>query len=139
MTLLKKYGSKAWFCMDKNKLKAQEWFKKAKHDLDAVNDIIKGSAHPDVAGVLLQQCLEKYLKGYLLSKGWKLIKTHDLKQLLDEAVKFHAHFRNYYDLTDVLTEYYIEERYPFGETEISIEEIKENLKKVKELIRFIKQ
>ncbi|OQZ00860.1 MAG: hypothetical protein B6D35_05100 [Candidatus Brocadia sp. UTAMX2] len=71
------------------RIRAREWFEKADHDFDAVNDILKGSGHPDVAGVLLQQGVEKYLKGYLISKGWKLVKTHDLKQLLDEdeAVK----------------------------------------------------
>ena len=71
------------------RIRAREWFEKADHDFDAVNDILKGSGHPDVAGVLLQQGVEKYLKGYLISKGWKLVKTHDQKQLLDEdeAVK----------------------------------------------------
>lgn len=78
--------------MESNKIKAKEWFKKAEHDFDAVQDILKGSGHPDVAGVLLQQSIEKYLKGYLISKGWKLVKTHDLKQLLDEAVKYNLEF-----------------------------------------------
>ena len=32
-----------------NKLRAKEWFKKAGHDLDASYDVLKGSAHPDVA------------------------------------------------------------------------------------------
>ena len=125
--------------MGNNKIKAKEWFKKADHDLDAISDILKGSGHPDVAGVLLQQGIEKYLKGYLINKGWKLIKTHDLKQLLDEAVKYNSTFNNYYDLSDMVTEYYFEEKYPFGETEVSSEEIKENLKKAKKLINSIKK
>lgn len=118
---------------------AKEWFEKANHDLDAVADIISGSGHPDVAGVLLQQGVEKYLKGYLISKGWKLVKTHDLKLLLDEAVKHNPVFNNYYDLLDIITEYYLEEKYPFGKTEITLEDIKENLKKAKKLIAFIKK
>jgi len=122
-----------------NKLRTKEWFKKAEHDLDALYDVLKGSAHPDVSGVLLQQCLEKYLKGYLIGNGWKLVKTHDLKQLLDEAVKHNSQFNDYYDLLDVLTEYYFEERYPFGETEITIEEIKDNLKESEKLIKLIKK
>jgi len=122
-----------------NKLRAKEWFKKAEHDLDALYDVLKGSAHPDVAGGLLQQCLEKYLKGYLIGKGWKLVKTHDLKQLLDAAVKHNPQFNEYYDLLDVLTEYYFEERYPFGEAEVTIEEIKDNLKESEKLIKLIKK
>ncbi|KKO18596.1 MAG: hypothetical protein DCC43_09890 [Candidatus Brocadia sp.] len=111
------------------RIRAREWFEKADHDFDAVNDILKGSGHPDVAGVLLQQGVEKYLKGYLISKGWKLVKTHDLKQLLDEAVKHNTLFDTYYNLLDMITEYYFEEKYPFGETEVTLEEIKQNLKK----------
>ncbi|MFH0771301.1 MAG: HEPN domain-containing protein [Candidatus Omnitrophota bacterium] len=125
--------------MDNNKTRAKEWIKKAGHDLDALQDVLKGSAHPDVAGVLLQQCVEKYLKGYLISKGWKLIKTHDLKQLLDEAVKHNKAFKNCYDLLDMITEYYFEERYPFGKTEVSIEEIKSNLKEAMKLIGLIEK
>lgn len=125
--------------MDNNKIRAQEWFKKASHDLDALQDVLKGSRHPDVAGVLLQQCVEKYLKGYLISKGWKLIKTHDLKQLLDEAVKHNRQFKKYYDLLDIVTGYYFEEKYPFGEVEVSIEEIKDNFKDTRKLIAIIKK
>ena len=40
--------------MKNSQIKAKEWFKKAEHDLDVVKDILKGSKHPDVAGVLLQ-------------------------------------------------------------------------------------
>ncbi len=29
----------------------------------------------------------------------------------------------------MITEYYFEEKYPFGETEVTLEEIKQNLKK----------
>ena len=125
--------------MENDRIRAREWFEKADHDFDAVNDILKGSGHPDVAGVLLQQGVEKYLKGYLISKGWKLIKTHDLKQLLDEAVKHNTLFDTYYDLLDMITEYYFEEKYPFGKTEVTLEEIKQNLKKVKKLINLIKK
>ncbi len=125
--------------MDNARIKAKEWFKKAEHDLDALNDVLKGSGHPDVAGVLLQQCVEKYLKGYLINKGWKLVKTHDLKQLLDEAVKHNSVFKGYYNLLDIITQYYFEEKYPFGETEVTIEEIKENFKNAKNLINLIKK
>lgn len=118
---------------------AKEWFEKAEHDLDAVADILIGSGHPDVAGVLLQQGVEKYLKGYLISKGWRLVKTHDLKLLLDEAVKHNLVFNHYYDLLDIITGYYFEEKYPFGESEITLEDIKGNLRKAKKLIAFIKK
>lgn len=117
----------------------REWVKKAEHDLDAVVDILNGSGHPDVAGVLLQQAVEKYLKGYLISNGWKLEKTHDLKKLLDEAVKYNPAFDEYYDLLDILTGYYFEEKYPIGETEVTLEDIEGNLKNARKLVAFIKK
>lgn len=42
----------------------------------------------DGAGFFLQQALEKYLKAFLLSQGWKLKKVHTLQSLLDEAAAF---------------------------------------------------
>src|SRR6266540_2316147 len=37
------------------------------------------------AGLFLQQSLEKFLKGWLLDRGWELQKTHSLTALLDAA------------------------------------------------------
>ena len=86
-----------------NRIKALEWYKKAEHDIKTVEILIEKDGPSDVAGVLLQQGVEKYLKGYLISKGWKLRKIHDLKMLLDEATKYDSLFSQYYDLFDVLT------------------------------------
>ena len=47
------------------------------------------------AGIeLLQEAVERYLKGYLIAKGWSLVRTHDLERLLKEAYPGE-------DLTDV--------------------------------------
>ncbi len=42
--------------------------------------------------------MEKYLKGFLLARGWTLEKTHDLTVLLDEAKKHAATFARFEDL-----------------------------------------
>lgn len=119
-------------------LKAKEWFKKAEHDLATVEMIINTSGYPDVAGVLLQQALEKYLKGYLISRGWRLAKIHNLEDLLDEAVKHNKKYEKFYDLVTIITGYYFEEKYPFGKSEVSLEEIKKQMPEVKDLINLIK-
>lgn len=116
---------------------AKEWIKKGRHDLEALALILKNSGPADVAGVLLQQALEKYLKGYLIVQGWKLLKTHDLKHLLDEAITHDKRFERFYDLSDILTNYYFEEKYPFGKTEITLKEITSKLKESKEIIEII--
>jgi len=40
----------------------------------------------ELAGFCLQQAVEKFLKAFLLSKGWKLRRVHDLNTLLDDAL-----------------------------------------------------
>ncbi len=121
----------------KNKIKAQEWFKKAKHDISTVEMIIKNGGYSDVASVLLQQAVEKYLKGYLIAQGWRLHKTHNLKDLIDEAVKYNQGFNKFYEITTVLTGYYFEEKYPFDELQVSMEEIKVNFEQSKEIVELI--
>lgn len=87
----------------------------------------------------LQQALEKYLKGYLLFKGWILARTHNLRFLLDEAAKFNPKFIQFSQICEEVTTYYFEERYPFFINSPSKEEIEENLKIVAGLIKIIKR
>ena len=75
----------------------------------------------------------------MISKGWKLRRIHDLKVLLDEATKYDPLFSQYYDLSDVLTQYYFEEKYPFGEVDVSLEDVENGLEEIQELIDFIKK
>lgn len=62
--------------------------------------------------MLLQQAVEKYLKGYLLSKGWRLVRTHDLGQLLKALVAYEANFSGFEDVCLKITYFYFENRYP---------------------------
>ena len=63
------------------------WYQKAKKDIGRVEARLK-EGDMEEAAFHLQQSIEKYLKGYLLSKGWKLQRIHDLEALLDKAVKY---------------------------------------------------
>ncbi len=36
----------------------------------------------------LQQAIEKYVKGWLLDRGWVLRRTHEVDRLLDDATGF---------------------------------------------------
>ncbi len=55
---------------------------------------------PDGAAFFLQQSLEKYLKAFLLGKGWKLRKIHELDTLLDYAVEFGADLEEFRELCE---------------------------------------
>lgn len=122
---------------ENNRIKAGEWYERAKHDLVSAELIIKAEGYADTALVLLQQAVEKYLKGYLISKGWKLVKTHNLKHLLDEAEKYNNQFERFGNLMDKITGYYIEIKYPFSRVVISLEEVKSDYRDAQEIIRII--
>lgn len=120
------------------RLKAEEWFEKAGRDFESAKLIIDNGGYPDIAAVLLQQAAEKYLKGYLISEGWKLIKTHDLKLLIDEAVKYDGGFKNFYDLADELTQLYISDKYPPSITDVTPGEARKYFDAVQEIINLVK-
>ena len=88
----------------------------------------------------MHQAAEKYLKGYLISKGWQLKKTHDLRELRARATEFDPAFAAYAELARWLTAFYVEERYPSGPlVNYSREEIKGILEQTKKLIATIEE
>ncbi|MEK7310247.1 MAG: HEPN domain-containing protein [Planctomycetota bacterium] len=122
----------------KGSLYPKDWMAKAQKDLKRVN-VLLSAKDAAGAGFHLQQAIEKYLKAYLLAKGWKLEYIHDLPKLLNYANGYDAKFGSFRTLCERATEYYTSERYPFFD-EISPpnKEIKEALEKTKKLIRLIR-
>lgn len=64
---------------------------------------------------LLQEAVERYLKGYLAANGQPLKRTHDLDVLLIESVKFDAKFNQFRGLADELTRDFFAQHYPGGD------------------------
>jgi len=62
-----------------------DWLRIAEKDLERVRSLLDGG-DGELAGFCLQQAVEKFLKAFLLSKGWKLRRVHDLNTLLDDAL-----------------------------------------------------
>jgi len=88
--------------------------------------------------VYLQQAAEKYLKGYLLSRGWSLKRTHDLEVLLNEAMNHDGRFQAYLNACIMVREFYVEERYPFiGSPPPSRQELEEAIDAIQEMITLI--
>jgi HEPN domain-containing protein len=104
-------SEKAKVIASSNQLK-YEADEKASHDLVAARILFKANGPADIIAELLQQAVEKGLKGYLISKGWQLKKTHDLVSLIKVAQEKNPDFSNYLRLSDRLTALYIAERYP---------------------------
>ncbi|MBI3761746.1 MAG: HEPN domain-containing protein [Chloroflexi bacterium] len=55
---------------------------------------------------------EKYLKAYLISRGWTLKKTHDLLELLDLCEEYDPAFDSLVGDGSILNEYSVTGRYP---------------------------
>jgi len=64
------------------------------------------------AGMHIQQAIEKYLKGYLVFKGWKLKRIHNLGELLDYTVDYDSSFQEFFDGCIRITDFYLRGRYP---------------------------
>ena len=64
---------------------------------------------------LLQGAAERYLKGFLVGRGWKIVKTHDLNRLLASACEFDDTFSGFATPCQILTEQFWEQHYPGGD------------------------
>jgi len=93
---------------------------------------------PEEAGFWLQQALEKYLKAYLLSKGWELKRIHDLEILVNEAARLDGRFAGFQDACRKISGYYLAERYPLlSESSLALDEVKESRDQVGQLVDLV--
>ena len=118
----------------------KEWIERGIHDLEVANILLAEEEYSDVVLFHIHQAVEKYLKGFLIYKGWGLKKIHDIELLITEAMSFDDEFQKYLDLGRELTAFYYEERYPPGPiTSYSKEEIEEILEEAEEIIDKLKE
>ncbi|MBI2858544.1 MAG: HEPN domain-containing protein [Chloroflexi bacterium] len=117
----------------------QEWFDKGSHDLTAAELVFKAGGPADTVAVLLQQAVEKYIKGFLISRGWRLKRTHDLGKLLEAATEHDPGFKGFVKLGNRLTELYIAERYPSVPSLYPSNEIASLMDETKKLVDLIKE
>jgi HEPN domain-containing protein len=87
-----------------------DWLTVAKRDLRAFRTLqLSGDIH--MAGFCLQQASEKALKGWLIGKGWPLVKTHTLGRLLAEALALGLDLDWFSATAERLTDLYFTDRY----------------------------
>jgi HEPN domain-containing protein len=124
----------------KESLYPQDWFAKAQKDLRTVEILLREQGDAEVAGFHLQQAAEKYLKGYLLSQGWELQRTHNLEALLNEAVRFEPGLERFRNLCEEATDLYTLERYPFFYSlGVTAEDISRLLTQLRQLIEQVEE
>ena len=117
----------------------QDWFRIGDRELKRAHNLLH-LGDLEGAGVNIQQAIEKYLKGYLLARGWELRRIHDLETLLNEAIVYDSSFEEFRAACQKISQYYVEERYPFTiHSELNESEITESLKSAENIFRKIRE
>jgi HEPN domain-containing protein len=90
---------------------------------------------PEGAALHLQQAVEKYLKGWLLDRGWPLRKTHELDRLLDAARQYDPSLQPFRPLCERVSGYYLIERYPTSTpSNLDLEQVRQDFDEARLLI-----
>ncbi len=89
-----------------------DWFALADERLRAADAIWKAEGLTGTGIEVLHEAVERYLKGYLIANGWRLVKTHDLERLLADSLAFNSSLTKYVNLAQTLTHDFFAEHYP---------------------------
>lgn len=91
----------------------REWLRYAEGDLSVAEREMQ-SQMPVYHTIcfLCQTAAEKFLKGYLISQGWTLEKTHDIVELLELCADYDVELGTMIAEGAVLNEYIVAGRYP---------------------------
>ncbi len=118
----------------------KDWFARANKDLESARYLLAEVEQTFVipAAMLLQQAVEKHLKGYLLSQNKKLKRTHDLLALLDDAIAHAPELARFDTACIKMTEYYTEQRYPpLVSSDLTKEEVLQSLAEADALVALL--
>lgn len=117
----------------------RDWLSLAEKDLSRVKRSLRDK-DPELAGFCLQQAVEKFLKAFLLSKGWKLRRIHDLEALIDDAMAHDTSLDQFRSVCQKITNYYVVERYPLAvETDLTEKEVRASLEAAERLIERLRK
>ena len=115
-----------------------DWLRIAEKDLGRIEHLLDVE-DPEAAGFFLQQAVGKFLKAFLLSKGWELERIHDLEALLNAALVYDSSLESFRAACQKITGFYFVERYPFiVETGLTEDDVRESLEQVKGLIEKLR-
>ena len=97
--------------MKNREVLAQGWFRKGESDLADARRTIDSDGPYDTACFHAQQAVEKYLKGFLVLRGFEIPRTHDLEELQNQCLQ-EVEIQGLRDLDlSELTGYAVELRY----------------------------
>lgn len=94
-----------------NKIYAQEWLELAKHNLQGAEILFAADHFTDVIGCEIQQAIEKALKSLFAFRNLKILKSHNLTELVTNQKDLELSEEEL-SLLECATQYYLEDRYP---------------------------
>lgn len=119
---------------------AELWFAKGAHHIESAVSLYEEEGYTDIIGLHVHQAVEKYLKGYLLTKGATPGNTYDVVILLQEAAKYDKNFGKYLAPCQGMNCYYMDNLFPASEySEPTGAEIKAYLDMAWEIINKVKE
>lgn len=119
---------------------AREWIAKAENDLkNAAHTLKLGTECPtDTVCFHAQQCVEKYIKAYLVTAGIAFARTHDVETLVGLIPK-HVQVSLTIEEQRRLTDYATTLRYPGPYEPVTLSEAKEAVKLARRIRREIRK
>ena len=114
-----------------------DWTQIAEKDLNRAERLLEEDAQ--LAGFCLQQAVEKFLKAFLLSRGWQLRRIHNLVALLDDAAQYDASLGKFREACQKISGFYFAERYPLVvQSGVTEDDVRTSLEGVKGLIEKLR-
>jgi len=115
---------------------AAEWFQRGDRDLIMAETCLNNEALAGLVCFHAQQCVEKYLKGYLTFREEHVGRTHSLAALLEVCVRLDERLGRWREPLAPFERYAVETRYPGG-YEPSLEEARRAVAVAGELRDFV--
>ncbi len=117
----------------------KKWIMKADNDLKIAKDELRmENPATDMICFHAQQCVEKYLKAFLIFNGVEIPRTHDIAHLIALCAELDPEFENLNRVEVVaLTDYAVEVRYPEDFYFPDVEEAIRSLEIAEEVKSFI--
>ncbi|MDP8205410.1 MAG: HEPN domain-containing protein [Candidatus Electryonea clarkiae] len=116
----------------------KRWLIRARQDLrSAQNDLNDDPPIPETACFHAQQCAEKALEAYLISKNQQVERSHYLPRLLKLCRAIDSKFEEFLETAEYLTEYAVTARYPDDWRDIPVSEAILALEKAELFYNFV--
>ncbi|MCD6223650.1 MAG: HEPN domain-containing protein [Deltaproteobacteria bacterium] len=124
-----------------NERTVREWIIKAESDLKIGKDeFLTDKPVCDAICFHMQQCVEKYLKAFLIFHGKEIRKTHVIAEIVKECMEIDPEFQKLFKIeAQTLTDFAVEFRYPAEALFPSIEETKEAIEIAEKVKNFVRE